>query len=81
MEARWWYMKLYYKYREYPVKEVNSQYKKSELRAVYTSIFTKLSSYFTMEPYITNPHQTVTQSFLQSRKSIRSTGMSHFSII
>ena len=29
MEPIHWYMDLYYKYREYPIQEINSLYKRS----------------------------------------------------
>lgn len=41
-----WYLSLYYKYREYPVKHLNAAYKNNELRLIYADIFNRLSTYF-----------------------------------
>jgi len=45
-----WYMSLYYKYRDYPVNNINIKYKRNELRAVYANIFAKMCLYFFIDP-------------------------------
>lgn len=41
-----WYLTLYYKYRHYPVKHLNSTFKNNELRHIYANIFNRFTSYF-----------------------------------
>lgn len=41
MNSLSWYLNLYYKFREYPVSEVNAAHKPNELRALYSGMLKK----------------------------------------
>ena len=41
MNSLSWYLNLYYKFREYPVCEVNAAHKPNELRALYSGMLKK----------------------------------------
>lgn len=44
-----WYINLYYKFREYPISEINAVYKPNELRPVYSGMLKKLFTLFQLD--------------------------------
>lgn len=44
-----WYFNLYYKFRDYPIAELNSTLKNSELKALYTNMLRKLFLLFQLD--------------------------------
>jgi hypothetical protein len=44
-----WYINLYYKFREYPISELNSSFKPNELRSLYSGMLKKLFLLFQLD--------------------------------
>ncbi len=44
-----WYFNLYYKFRDYPIAELNAALKKSELKALYSNMLRKLLALFQLD--------------------------------
>lgn len=44
-----WYINLYYKFREYPITELNSMYKTNELKSIYNGMLKKLFTLFQLD--------------------------------
>ena len=49
MSSLSWYINLYYKFREYPIAEINAAHKPNELRSLYTSTLKKLFTLFQLD--------------------------------
>ena len=49
MNSLSWYFSLYYKFRDYPITELNSTLKPSELKALYAATLRKTFSLFQLE--------------------------------
>ena len=64
-----WYITVYYKYRQYPVKNLNATFKNNELKQIYAGIFHQLSSYFTINPKLNR----IISSKLSMERSVSST--------
>ena len=41
-----WYANVYYSYRDYPIKQLNVKYKKSELKTIYNTLIKKMFNNF-----------------------------------
>jgi hypothetical protein len=44
-----WYINLYYKFRDYPIPEINASYKSNELRALYSAMLKKQFTLFQLD--------------------------------
>jgi hypothetical protein len=44
-----WYINLYYKFRDYPITELSSAYKPTELKSLYNGILKKMFLLFQMD--------------------------------
>jgi len=44
-----WYINLYYKFREYPITELNLAYKPNELKSLYSGLLKKLFILFQLD--------------------------------
>ena len=49
MNSLTWYFNLYYKFREYPIAELNSSLKPNELKAFYAAMLRKVFVLFQLE--------------------------------
>lgn len=49
MSSLSWYINLYYKFREYPIAEINAAHKPNELRSLYTATLKKLFTLFQLD--------------------------------
>lgn len=49
MNSLSWYINLYYKFRDYPIPEINASYKSNELRALYSAMLKKQFTLFQLD--------------------------------